>query len=57
MREPIKDKGRLEHIITAINNVQEYTDGVSHDELLWNVIHEDLPPFKQQILNFLTEIL
>lgn len=113
MREPVKDKGRLEHIISAINNVLEYTNGISHDEMLankilchavaynvqivgeaayrlstefkenhneipwrdvvgmrhilvhdyytvdlevlWNVVQEDLPPFKQLIETFLSE--
>ena len=113
MREPVKDKGRLEHIISAINNVLEYTNGISHDEMLankilchavaynvqivgeavyrlstefkenhneipwrdvvgmrhilvhdyytvdlevlWNVVQEDLPPFKQLIETYLSE--
>ena len=28
MREPIRDKGRLEHILEAIANIQKYTEGV-----------------------------
>ena len=27
MREPLKDRIRLEHILTAINNIFQYTDG------------------------------
>lgn len=33
MREPIRDKGRLEHILEAIGNVNEFTKGVSYDDL------------------------
>ena len=34
MREPIRDKGRLEHILEAISNIQKYTEGVlTKDEL------------------------
>ena len=29
MREPDRDKARLEHILTAINCVEEYTKGIS----------------------------
>lgn len=32
MREPIRDRGRLEHIISAIDNVEEFTKGVSLEE-------------------------
>lgn len=32
MREPIRDRGRLEHIISAIENVEEFTKGVSLEE-------------------------
>lgn len=32
MREPIRDRGRLEHIISAIENVEEFTKGVSIEE-------------------------
>lgn len=34
MREPIRDKGRLEHILEAITTVEEYTSGVSSMEEL-----------------------
>ncbi|MBO6027404.1 MAG: DUF86 domain-containing protein [Bacteroidales bacterium] len=33
MREPVRDKGRLEHMMTAIDNVFEYTKNVSFDGL------------------------
>ena len=33
MREPLKDRIRLEHILTAINNVFQYTDGKTIQQL------------------------
>ena len=32
MREPLKDNERLNHIITAIDNIFEFVNGVSFDE-------------------------
>ena len=34
MREEVKDRGRLEHMLTAIGNVEEFTQGVTEDEFL-----------------------
>lgn len=34
MREPDKDKGRLEHILTAIDNVFEFLEGKSQEDLV-----------------------
>ncbi len=34
MRERIKDLGRLEHMLTAIENVEEFTKNVSLDDFL-----------------------
>lgn len=31
MREPIRDKGRLEHILQAINTIQETTASVTYE--------------------------
>ena len=36
MREPIRDKGRLEHMLEAIGNVDEFTQGISFEELVGN---------------------
>ena len=33
MREPIRDKGRLEHILTAIDNVFEFTNDFTLEKL------------------------
>jgi uncharacterized protein with HEPN domain len=32
MREKIRDKGRLEHILEAIDNLFEFTEGVSRED-------------------------
>ena len=36
MREAIRDKNRLEHIIEAIDNVNEFTQGLAFDDLVGN---------------------
>ncbi len=33
MREPIRDKGRLLHVLNAINDILEYTKGVTYEQL------------------------
>ncbi len=33
MREPIRDKGRLEHILQSINNLQDFSQGKSLEDL------------------------
>ncbi len=33
MREPVRDRGRLEHIQTAINYILSFTNGKTSDEL------------------------
>ena len=38
MREEVKDRGRLEHMLTAIGNVEEFTANVSSHEFVNNKI-------------------
>ena len=38
MREKIRDKGRLEHILESINNLIEFTEGVSYEDFMRNKI-------------------
>lgn len=38
MREPIRDKGRLEHIIQAIDTITESVKGVSYEDFCQNKI-------------------
>ena len=32
MREAVKDRGRIEHMLFAINNVEEFTANISEEE-------------------------
>ena len=34
MREVVRDRGRLEHMLTAIENVEEFTENISLEEFL-----------------------
>ena len=34
MRETVRDKGRIEHMLTAIANVEEFTNGVNAEEFV-----------------------
>lgn len=36
MREPIRDKGRLQHMMEAIDNVDEFTKGIAYEDMLKN---------------------
>ena len=36
MREPSRDKSRLEHILQAIERIKRYTLGISFDEFIAN---------------------
>lgn len=38
MREAIRDKGRLEHMLDAMDNVKEFTEGITYEELVSNKI-------------------
>lgn len=50
MREPVKDKGRLEHILQAIANVQEYTSGATKEQLQENRILLHATAYNVQII-------
>lgn len=58
MIEPPRDKGRLEHVLSAIARVEEFTSGINkeHNDILWLVITEDLPLLKVQIESYLREM-
>ena len=38
MREIVRDKGRSEHMLAAIDNVFEYTEGLSYDDFEKNKV-------------------
>ena len=50
MREPDRDKARLEHILTAINCVEEYTKGISEQQLKDDRLHLHATIYNVQII-------
>ena len=34
MRDPVRDKGRLEHILESVNNIYEFAEGYKPDQIL-----------------------
>lgn len=34
MREKVNDRGRLEHILTAINNIEEFVEGRNYEHFM-----------------------
>lgn len=65
MREEVRDRGRLEHMLTAIENVEEFTENISLEEVhgyytvspekVWETVQKDLPILKKQIESLLEE--
>ena len=65
MREEVRDRGRLEHMLTAIENVEEFTENISLEEVhgyytvspekVWETVQNDLPILKKQIESLLAE--
>ena len=41
MREPLRDRERLQHILAAIDRVQRYTDGKTYEELVGDFLVEN----------------
>ena len=50
MREPIRDKGRLEHILEAISKAQEYTEGISKEQLLADSLRTHATIYNIQVI-------
>ena len=65
MREEVRDRGRLEHMLTAIENVEEFTENISLEEVhgyytvspekVWETVQNDLLILKKQIESLLEE--
>ena len=51
MREVIRDKGRIEHMLSAIGNVEEFTKDITIDDFV--TVQDDLPILKEQLLELL----
>jgi len=50
MREPIRDKSRLTHILQAISKVEEYTKGMTKQQLLEDSLHLHATAYNIQII-------
>ena len=50
MREPIRDKSRLEHILQAITKIEEYTKGMTKQQLLEDSLHLHATAYNVQII-------
>ena len=49
MREEIKDKGRLEHILEAIRKVEDYTQGVTQELIVDEPMRKHATAYNIQI--------
>ena len=50
MRETAKDKGRLQHILSSIERAQEFTKGMSKEELVNDTLHLHATVYNVQIV-------
>jgi len=50
MREPCRDKGRLEHMVEAIDHVLEYTDGLTLEQLKSDSLRKHASTYNVQII-------
>ena len=50
MREVVRDSGRLEHILQAIKNVQDFTEGIDKESLRQNKILLHATAYNIQII-------
>lgn len=39
MREPVRDKARLEHVLTAIDYISMFTEGLEYEDLVKDPLH------------------
>jgi len=50
MREPSRDKGRLEHMVEAIDHVMEYTNGMTLEQLKLDSLRKHASTYNVQII-------
>lgn len=50
MREPVRDKGRLEHILAAINNVEGYTRNITQQGLVCDKLRLHATVYNVQVI-------
>ena len=51
MREPERDRGRLEHMVSAIGRVEEYTSGVTKSQLISDPMRLHATVYNVQIVD------
>ena len=57
MREPVRDKGRLIHVLNAIDEILEYTEGVSYEQLCTDKIRFSAVVYKTVIIGEASHML
>lgn len=50
MREQVRDKGRLEHMLQAIQNIMDYTQGMTQEQLATNNLVKHATAYNIQII-------
>lgn len=50
MREPVRDPGRLQHILIAIERVEEYMAGISYEQLQNDMLRTHAVAYNIQII-------
>ncbi len=50
MREPLRDRGRLEHILDAIDRVEEFTSGRTKEQLVSDPLHLHATVYNVQVI-------
>ena len=53
MREPIRDRGRLEHILESINNIYEFVENIELGQVVNDKIRYFAIPLRNEIDNFI----
>lgn len=50
MREPQRDRSRLEHMLSAIERVEEFTEGITQEALISDVLRLHATVYNVQII-------
>ncbi len=50
MREPVRDKGRLQHMLQAIECIEKFTEGLTQEELVSDALHLHAVVYNVQIV-------
>ena len=57
MREQLRDRERLEHMLAAIDRIIRYTAGKTYVDnvVVWDVVSNELSVLRKQITQYLSE--